>query len=133
MVEAFGILLEHLFVYLEAQAGACEGGQHGVFIGDDGRDDAFAELRHPGRLLQRVFQRVGIAPVGQHHIPVDVESDAVGPGMGRILAVMLVAGIDDLFDLGYTPGEHRVRLVNVEAVLLEHDLYLVPAVVKLGA
>jgi hypothetical protein len=56
-------------------------------------------------------------PYRQHHVPVNVEADAVGPGVGRIFAVVLVAGVDDLFDLCNATGEDGIRLVNMEAIL----------------
>ena len=76
---------------------------------------------------------MAVLAIGERHVPVDVEADAVGPGVRRERAVVLVAGVDDLLHLCHTAGEARVRLVDVEAVLLEHDLDLVPTVVELGA
>ena len=113
--EALAVFAQFAPVDLEAQAGPGEGLDTAVRVGQDGVDDALAEFRHPGRFFQGVLQRQLVVGVGQDQVPVDIKSDAVGPGVGREEAAVCCTSIDDLFDLGDAAGEGELSALSAAA------------------
>lgn len=79
----FPILAQESLVDLEAQAGPCEGLQHGVLVGQDWLNDPLEVAWDPGMRLEGIFLRQFVLPVSEDEVPVDLVTDPVGPGVRR--------------------------------------------------
>jgi hypothetical protein len=71
--------------------------------------------------------------ISQDRVLVDIKSDSVGPGVWREIALALVEGVDDFHQLGYVPSKYRNVLVDVETILFQYCLDLIPTLVQFGA